>query len=174
LAGLERIVLLQVLQGEVNMAKKWIAVITRTDATFFSERPFARVSQLRNQLGREKNRTMTTDKPGIGRSRFSGSKGMHTIDYGPGPHEEAAIAFTKRIGDFLHKAFAQNRFRELTVIAEPKTLGRLKKEIDKNILDSAQFVRKDLGQLKMHEVADFLGLQRPRPRISGRTRLTVG
>jgi len=156
------------------MAKKWIAVITRTDASFFSERPFTRVSQLRNMLGREKNRAMVTDKPGKGRSRYAGHKGIHTVDQGQGPHEEAVIAFTKRIGAFLHKAFAQNRFRELTVIAEPKTLGRLKKELDKNILASAEFVRKDLGQFKAHQVADFLGLQRPRPRIMGRARLTAG
>ncbi len=145
------------------MPNRWIAVITRVDAKIFRERPFRRVTELHNELGRAKNREMTPGKPGIDRSRFASFKGVHAKTRDKNPHEDAAIAFAKRIAEYLRKAKATARFEEILLVAEPKMLGRVKKELDKSVLAVCDSVKRDLGHLSVTEIRGALGITSLRP-----------
>lgn len=145
------------------MPKRWIAIVNRTDAKMFSERPFTRVAQLRNVLGRAKNREMTRGKQMLSRGSFAGSKGMHAVGV-KNPHDDAAVDFAKRIAEYLRKAYATNRFDDLMLVAEPKMLGWVKTEMDKNVIEVTEWVRKDLANLKPHEIPQALHLRVGRTR----------
>lgn len=140
------------------MGQRWIAIVTRTDARIFTARPFKRVIQLRNPLGRAKNREMMTDKPPVSRGAFAGAKGLHAVSE-KNPHEDAAVAFAKRVAEYLRKSLAQNKFGDLTLVAEPKMLGRVKSELDKNVLAVTECVRKDLGNMPPPELTRALNLR---------------
>lgn len=144
------------------MSQRWIAIVTRADARIFSEKPFQRVVEMRNPLGRAKNREMTTDKPPVSRGTFAGAKGVHAVAE-KNPHEDAAVAFAKRIAEFFRKSLAQNKFGELLLVAEPKMLGRVKIELDKQVRAVTECVRKDLGHMPPNEITRALNL-RVRPR----------
>src|SRR5688572_12229825 len=131
---------------------KWIVIVTRVDARIFKEKPFQRVGTLLNALGREKNRAMTTDKPSKNRSKFAGYKGVHTMN-DANPHEDAAVDFAKKVAEYLRKAQAQNRFTDLTLVAESKMMGRVKKEMHRTLLNRTEFVNKDMGHAKIHDLA---------------------
>jgi protein required for attachment to host cells len=112
--------------------KQWIVVVTRTGARVFKSPEFEVITTLLNPLGREKNRAMTTDKPGLAEKN---------------PHEDAAVGFAKRIARYLHVKNSQNRFDELVIAAEPKMLGRLKAELDKTVAAKVRWWAKDLGKI---------------------------
>lgn len=141
------------------MQKRWIAIVNRTDARIFSERPFRAVNQLKNLLGRTKNREMTTDKPYKRGVPFSGAKGLHRVGGEKNPHEDAAISFAKRISEYLRKAHAENRFDSLLVVAEPKMLGRVKAEFDRTIKNCTEWVGKDFCNATNIEIPKRLGLK---------------
>lgn len=142
------------------MQKRWIAIVNRTDARIFSERPFKRISQLKNLLGRAKDREMTTDKPAVRGTPFSGIKGTHRTGGEKSPHEDAAISFAKRVSEFLRKAHAENKFDSLMVVAEPKMLGRVKAEFDKTVNNCTEWVGKDFCYASNLEIPKLLGLKK--------------
>lgn len=127
------------------MPKRWIAIVNRTEARIFSEKPFKRIGQLKNLLGRAKNREMTTDRP-----RPAGEKS---------PHEDAAVMFAKRLSEYFRKAHATNRFDALTIVAEPKMLGRVKSELHKTIKNCTEWIAKDFGHTSNVEIPKRLGLK---------------
>lgn len=132
--------------------KKWIAVVTRVEARIFESKDFSLVTKLKNPLGHEKNRAMNSGKPGVGRSKFSGSMAIHNMTGEKSPHEDAAIAFGKRIGEYLNKQMDLNRFSDLLLVAEPKMLGRVKAHMDKKVMAHTECSAKDLGKLSAHEL----------------------
>ena len=141
------------------MPKRWIAVVNRSEARIFTEKPFKRVGQLNNLLGRLKNREMTTNRPNLGRSNYGGPKGTHRTDGEKSPHEDAAVMFAKRVSEYLRKAHAMNRFDTLTVVAEPKMLGRVKTEFHKTIKSCTDWVAKDFAHASNFEIPKLLGIK---------------
>ncbi len=142
------------------MQNRWIAIVNRTDARIFSERPFKRVSQLKNLLGRTKNREMTKDKPSLNRAPFGGVKGIHGTRGEKNPHEDVAVAFAKQVSEYLRKAHAENQFDSLLVVAEPKMLGRVKSEFNKTVKGCTEWLGKDFGHSSSVELPKLLGLEK--------------
>ena len=48
-------------------------------------------------------------------------------------HEHSVELFSKRIGDYLEKARTQHRYDKLVLVAPPKFLGRLRKQLGKEV-----------------------------------------
>jgi protein required for attachment to host cells len=128
------------------MPIKWIAVVTRVDARVFSEKTFRPLAQFKNELGREKNRAMTTDKPGRAPGKFVSRTGIHNLGNEKSPHEDAAIVFAKKLNEFFKKNLKMKHFAELLIVAEPKMMGRLKSQMDPNLSKCTEWLGKDLGK----------------------------
>lgn len=139
------------------MAIKWIVLVNRVDARIFTEKTFRLLAELKNDLGREKNKAMTTDKPGRASGKFASRTGVHTLSGEKNPHEDAAIEFAKRVTEYLHKQSKLNLFDELLVIAEPKMMGRLKSDMDKSLVECTHWLAKDFGKASAHELKKLIG-----------------
>ena len=107
---------------------------------------------LENSLGREKNRALTTDKPGAARSRFSGAFGMHSLSGEKNPHEDAAVQFAKRLGHYLNKEEHTNKFDDLLIAAEPKMMGRIRAALGFKLSERVKWFKKDLCHLTADEI----------------------
>src|ERR1700757_1598785 len=97
------------------MSIQWIAIVNRTGAQLYSEKTFRLVGELKNSLGREKNRAMTDDRPGLARSRFIAGS-THSMTGEKNPHEDAAVAFARRVASFLRKQFSLKKFDKLLMV----------------------------------------------------------
>lgn len=138
------------------MIHRWIVVVTRVEARVFEGREMVLKETLTNELGREHNRALTTDKPGVSRSRFSGVSHVHAMTGEKNPHEDAAIVFAKAVSMFLQKAQNRRQFESLLVFAEPKMMGRLRKYFSKSLLAVTDFQAKDFGHLGVNDLKSVI------------------
>lgn len=134
---------------------KWIAVVTRTGARVFSEKNFRLIVEMKNPLGKEKNKAMTTGKPGVGRTKFKGGSPFGMTGE-KNPHEDAAIAFARNVSEYLRKRLDEQRYDQVVIAAEPKMMGRIRGCLDESVQERAEWLRKDLGPLTAHEIKRFL------------------
>jgi len=64
--------------------------------------------------------------------------------------------FARRVGDYLEKARTDHRYDQLVVIAPPKFLGALRKEMGKEVEKLiADEVAKDLSLLSQRELEGY-------------------
>ena len=121
------------------------------------EHQLAEVEDLLNPEGRVHDRELISDA----HPRFSGHSGG-----GPGSDREEMSAaehatelFAKRVGDYLDKARTAHRYDRLHLIAPPKFLGRLRKELGKEVQKLvAEELPKDLSWLNARELqAQYFG-----------------
>ena len=136
------------------MTTTWIIAADASRARILQvtdrEQNLAEIEDLLNPEGRVENRELTTDA----QPRFRGSGG------GPGSDREEMSAsehatelFAKRVGDYLDKARTAHRYDRLHLIAPPKFLGQLRKELGKEVekLVAAE-LPKDLAWLNAREI----------------------
>jgi protein required for attachment to host cells len=106
------------------------------------------IDALLNPAGRLDGRELNADAQG----RFPGG---HTADVAAGDHETEL--FAKRIGDYLEKARTDRRYDRVCLMAPPKFLGALRKEIGKEVeklvVDEQD---KDLSWLSAREIEQHL------------------
>lgn len=136
----------------LNHKRRWIVVVNRVEARIFDGRTMNLREVLVNELGREHNRALTTDKPGVSRSRFSGVSHVHALTGEKDPHEDVAVAFAKRIAVFLEKSMGLDKFDSLAIFAEPRMLGRLRSNFSKRLIAVIEFHPKDFGHLSVVEL----------------------
>lgn len=112
----------------------------------------AEVASLDNPQGRMHNRDLLTDA--YPRNRAAGGPGSDPQETSPVEH--ATEMFAKRVGDYLEKARTDHRYDELVVIAPPKFLGVLRKEMGKEVGKLvADELPKDLSGLSPHELEGY-------------------
>src|SRR5438094_7777479 len=112
------------------------------------------VEDLLNPEGRVHDRELISDA----HPRFSGVGG------GPGSDREETSAtehatelFAKRVGDYLDKARTAHRYDRLHLIAPPKFLGKLRKELGKEVQKLvADELPKDLSWLNARDIERHL------------------
>lgn len=138
------------------MSKHWIAVVTRTQARILDRRDFSLINTLNNELGRERNRAMSSDKPGVSRGKFAGNPSVHSLTGERNPHEEAAVSFARKVSFYLARNFSQHRFDDVLVVAEPKMMGRLRNNFPRALLENSEFQAKDLGRVSIHDLPEWL------------------
>lgn len=139
------------------MSVKWIVVVNRVNARIFSEKRMSLIAEFKHELGRAKNREMTTGRPGVGRNRTGAKSSTHNLTGKKNPHEEAAVTFAKKVGAYLAKQASLGRVGCLVIAAEPRMMGYLKPELGRKLDGRTEWIRKDLGKLKAHELKHALG-----------------
>ena len=142
--------------------KQRILLATRTEARLVGwdkENHPEVLRQIKNPLGRLKSREMETDKPGSNRTRFRGNRRPHSMTGEKNPHDQAADQFARKVSKWLKTLDRQGVISgPLTVSAEPKFLGKLKKELGLKELSqtSLKWLRKDLGKTDLHDIPKHL------------------
>jgi protein required for attachment to host cells len=150
------------------MANTWIIAADSSRARVLQvsgrEQDLVEVHSMVNPEARLKDRDLQTDAE----PRFNGHGGVGKAGSGrtggPGSDRETRGAvehgvevFAKEIGRYLEQARTQHRYDELVVIAPPKFLGVLRKELDKEVEKLvADELPKDLSWLSTRELAPYL------------------
>ena len=116
------------------MATTWILVAHDAGARLFENNgPNKGIQQLEtveHPEGRERDRDLTSDRPGRSFRKNSGDPRRAAMSQSVGPHERAVSAFAKSLSDKLKAARVQNRFERLVLVAPPKFLGILRSSLD--------------------------------------------
>ena len=112
-------------------------------------RQLAEVEQLLNPEGRMHDRELISDA----HPRFSGTRGPGSDREEMSATEHATELFAKRVGGFLESARTAHRYDRLHLIAPPKFLGQLRKELGKEVqkLVAAE-LPKDLAWLSARDI----------------------
>ena len=128
----------------MGMTTTWIIAADSSRARILQvmdrEGRLAEVEDFVNPEGRMNERELTTDAE----PRFNGHGGVGKAGSGrtggPGSDREAKGAadhevevFAKQIGDYLDKARTAHRYDRLHLVAPPKFLGQLRKELGKEV-----------------------------------------
>jgi protein required for attachment to host cells len=119
------------------------------------EQRLEEIEDLLNPEGRLQDRELADDQLG----RWSGPDrpGGNSMPDPVSPREHVVERFAKRVGDYLEKARTEHRFDALVLIAPPKFLGALRRELGK---DTARLVAdempKDLSWFEAREIERYL------------------
>lgn len=106
-----------------------------------------------NPKGRMDERELTTDA----HPRLRGTDGPGSDRQETGAAEHEVELFAKQIDRFLEEARKQNRYDRLFVLAPPKFLGRLRKNLSKEVGKLVQDeIDKDLSGLNPREIDAYL------------------
>jgi protein required for attachment to host cells len=128
------------------------------------EHKLVEIEDLLNPQARLQDRDLQTD----GEPRFNGHGGVgrpgSSPTGGPGSDRETKGAvehsvevFAREIGQYLEKARNQHRFDRLHLVAPPKFLGALRKELGKEVEKLVeQEVPKDLSWFNTRELERYL------------------
>ena len=113
------------------MKTTWIVAADASRARVLQVADRERLDEIENLVnpeGRLQDRELTTDA----NPRLHGPGGMSAREE-PSAVEHAVELFAKRVGDYLDKARTEHRFDELVLVAPPKFLGALRKELGKEV-----------------------------------------
>jgi protein required for attachment to host cells len=120
------------------------------------------IEDLVNPKGRMNDRELTTDA----HPRFRGTAGPGSDRQEMPAVEHEVELFTKQIGRFLDKARIDHRYDKLYLVAPPKMLGLIRKELGKEV---EKLVRedfdKDLSWLSAQEIERYLSAKGSAPRL---------
>lgn len=149
------------------MATTWIVAADSSRARVLQvadrEKRLLEIHDLMNPEGRMHDRDLQTD----GEPRFSGHGGVGkpgtASTGGPASDREAQGAvehsvqvFAKEVGRYLGQARHEHRYDELVIIAPPKFLGTLRKELDKEVQKLVvEELPKDLAWLNARELERY-------------------
>ena len=86
-----------------------------------------------NEYGRVQNRDLDRDRPG---RIAKGGERRASMEDDDGPREHEEKRFAKRLAEQLNAAFKRRDFERLGIIAAPKALGRIKGELNDEVLDA--------------------------------------
>jgi protein required for attachment to host cells len=109
----------------------------------------AEVEDFVNPAGRAHDRDLLQDA----HPRFRGTSGPGSDRQETSATEHETELFAKRVGDYLDKARTQHRFDRLHLVAAPKFLGQLRKELDPEVKKLvSEALPKDLSWLSLKEL----------------------
>ena len=109
------------------------------------------VENLLNPEGRVHDRELISDAHPRLSSHSGGGPGSDREETSAAEH--ATELFAKRVGDYLDKARTAHRYDRLHLIAPPKFLGRLRKELGKEVQKLvAEELPKDLSWLNARDI----------------------
>jgi protein required for attachment to host cells len=135
------------------MTTTWIIAADASRARILQvtdrEQNLAEIEDLLNPEGRAHDRELISDA----HPRFSGTRGPGSDREEMSATEHATELFAKRLGDYLDKARTAHRYDRLHLIAPPKFLGQLRKELGKEVEKLvAEELPKDLAWLNAREI----------------------
>jgi protein required for attachment to host cells len=150
------------------MATTWIIAADESRARVLQvtgrEQQLTEIENLVNPAGRAQDRELQTDAE----PRFSGHGGLGkpggSPTSGPGSDREAqgavehsARTFAREVGRYLDKARIDQRYDQLVLVAPPKFLGALRKELHKEVEKLvADELPKDLAWFNARDLQHYL------------------
>ena len=139
------------------MATTWIVAADESRARVLQvtdrDRHFTEIEDLVNPEGRLQNRELQTDAE----PRFNGiSSGPPSDPERQGAVEHSVQVFARELGRYLDKARIAQRFDRVVLVAPPKFLGALRKELHKEVEKRvAEELPKDLSWLNAREIERY-------------------
>jgi protein required for attachment to host cells len=135
------------------MTTTWIIAADSSRARILQvtdrQRHLAEIDDLLNPAARADERELVSDA----HARFHGTSGPASDREETSAAEHATDLFAKRLGDYLDKARTAHRYDRLHLIAPPKFLGQLRKELGKEVEKLvAQELPKDLAWLNARDI----------------------
>ena len=117
-----------------------------------------------NPSGRAHERDLQSDAEprfnghgGVGKAGTAPTGGPASDRETQGAIEHSVKVFAKQLGSYLEQARQQQRYDELVLVAPPKFLGALRKELGKEVNQTiADELPKDLSGLNTHELSAYL------------------
>ncbi len=143
----------------VNAKTTWVLIADSSRARILGTKgPLDDLAPVEDQVFRNAHprlRDILSDRPG--RTFDSAGAGRHAMAYSSDARREDERAFATRLSAVLEDALRRNAFDQLVVVAAPRMLGDLRKEIPADVrkLVKAE-VAKDLTQVPNSKVAAFL------------------
>lgn len=117
------------------MESTWVVVANRGFAEIFSTqgigRPWEMVWSCEQPEARLKNADLETDRPGRTFDSNSRSAGRHAVS-GADHTDELIQQFAKKVSDYIEHKGKERSYGHLILVAEPKFLGELRKDLGKN------------------------------------------
>ncbi len=141
------------------MSKIWIVVADEAKARIFSvEKPVDPLVEIKVMSSTEASmleQDLVSDKPGRGSS--GSGQGKHAVEEKSEHKEQYSIQFAKEVSEFLDKNLHAKAFGKLHLIAAPRFLGLLRKELSKGV-DAVISVQldKDLTMMEPEEIREHL------------------
>src|SRR6267142_6035955 len=135
------------------MTTTWIIAADSSRARILQvtdrEKQLAEIEDLLNPEGRVHDRDLLAD----GHPHFHGTSGPASDRQEMSATEHATELFTKRVGEYLDKARTAHRYDRLHLIAPPKFLGQLRKELGREVQKLvADELPKDLSWLDARDI----------------------
>ena len=141
------------------MATTWIVAADESRARVLQvARPEKRLEEIESMLNPEA-RLQDRDLQSDAEPRFHGRAGGGPASdrEAQGAVEYSAQSFAREVGRYLEKARVEHRFDELVLVAPPKFLGALRKELHKEVEKLvADELPKDLSWLSARELERYL------------------
>jgi protein required for attachment to host cells len=109
-------------------AKFWALVANSGQARIFEMRrkpyEFRHVAELQSEAQHLTSKDLVSDASG--RVYHTQGPGTHAMQPRADPHEQAEVEFTRDLAAKLEKAAHLKRFDRLLIVADPRTLGRMR------------------------------------------------
>jgi protein required for attachment to host cells len=139
------------------MTTTWIVAADSSRARVLQvadrEEKLLEVEDLVNPEGRMNDRELTSDA----HPRLRGTSGPGSDRQEMSAVEHQVELFAKRIGEHLEKARNEHRYDRLCLVAPPRFLGALRKELTREVQKLvAEELPKDLSALSARELEDYL------------------
>jgi protein required for attachment to host cells len=141
------------------MSKIWVVVADEAKArilsTSKSTEPLVEVQSLSSSEAYDREQDLVSDKPGRG-SNGSG-QGKHAMDEKTTHKEQYAIRFAKELADFLEKNQHKKTYMKLIIVAAPRFLGLMRKEMSKSVSELVSLeIDKDLTMMEPQAIREHL------------------
>jgi protein required for attachment to host cells len=140
---------------------KWLVVANRIGAEIFEVKSgdvLKSIKKMENPLGREKNKAMTTDKPGLSRGKFKGAS-PHSMTGEKNPHEDAAVQFAKKLAAYLKKEANKQHTLGVQIVAGPRMIGKIKTELGTDSNGQFTWTAKNIEKVPQEKWPKLLGLR---------------
>jgi len=121
---------------------------------------FHQVSELVSEAQHLTNKELVSDASG--RAYHAQGPGTHSKKPRSDPHENAEEEFSRSLAQTMEKAAQLDRFDQLLVIADPRTMGRLRHQMNKGVS----------GKVTDEVALDLVGLSLPQ--LESRVRNVLG
>jgi protein required for attachment to host cells len=145
------------------MATTWIVAADASRARILQvmdrEERLSEIDDLLNPEGRAHDRDLLADS----HPRFRGTSGPGSDRQELSATEHETELFAKRVGQYLDKARNEHRYERLHLVAPPKFLGQLRKELGKEVQKLvAEELPKDLSWLSARDIEQqYFSSRRP-------------
>lgn len=144
------------------MAQHWFVIVNREKAKIYIEdaetKELRLLKLIQNPLGLEKRSALFHKDAGMG-VRSIGTRGSvrHMEGKRTDPEEDASLQFARELCKELWLSLQRKDFENLTIVAEPHFLGKIKAEMNPHLEKSViNWLRKDLQKIPDSELGEFL------------------